>query len=133
MTNTPEYKTWCAMITRCYNPNQAGWTNYGGRGIKVCGRWRLSFLAFYADMGDRPEGDFSIDRIHNDGNYEPGNCRWAGRTEQNYNQRLRRDNKSGVAGVYKSSNGRGWIVQKGNKYLGCYTTKKAAIAARLAG
>jgi hypothetical protein len=81
------YRVWQAMITRCCNQNQPGYKNYGGRGIRVCDRWRNSFEAFIEDMGERPGPGYSLDRIDNDGNYEPGNCRWATRTEQRRNCR----------------------------------------------
>lgn len=86
MVGTPEYSTWYGMITRCTNPRQPAYKNYGGRGITVCERWRNSFAEFFTDMGPRPEG-LSLDRINNDGNYEPGNCRWATRREQRLNSR----------------------------------------------
>jgi len=97
MSSTPEYKTWAGMIARCTNPKETGYKNYGGRGIKVCKRWRNSFENFFADMGKRPvaiknkRAAYSIDRINNDGNYEPGNCRWATDKQQRDN---RRDSKA---------------------------------------
>ena len=83
---TREYRAWKGMISRCHNPNSAPYGNYGGRGIVVCERWRTDFLTFLNDMGPCPPGR-SIDRKDNDGNYEPGNCRWATDNEQAVNTR----------------------------------------------
>lgn len=87
MSHTREHVTWKNMIARCEDPNRPDWNNYGGRGIRVCKRWRTSFQAFLDDMGPRPQGK-SIDRWPNmNGNYEPGNCRWATNSEQGLNRR----------------------------------------------
>lgn len=85
---TPTYHSWTAMKMRCLQPNHRKYAYYGGRGITICERWRNSFSAFVEDMGERPAGH-SLDRIDTNGNYEPGNCRWATRDEQRANQRPR--------------------------------------------
>lgn len=86
MTKTPEYNVWIHIIQRCYNTNNSNYHNYGGRGIIVCDRWKNSFEIFYKDMGPRLSDKHSLDRINNNGNYEPSNCRWTTMTEQNRNR-----------------------------------------------
>lgn len=88
---SPEYRSWQAMIARCENPANKQYARYGGRGIAVCDRWRHDFAAFLADVGPRPSLAHSIDRYpNNDGNYEPGNCRWATQLEQQNNRSTNR-------------------------------------------
>ena len=82
---SPEYRAWGHMKDRCQNPNDKSYHNYGSRGIKVCERWQ-DFRNFFADMGARPSG-LTLERMDNDGNYEPGNCKWASYKEQNNNKR----------------------------------------------
>jgi hypothetical protein len=89
LTYTKEYSTWLNIKQRCYNPSNPEYRYWGGRGIEMCASWRNSFEAFYTDMGSAPDASLSIDRINNDGNYEPGNCRWATALMQARNQRQR--------------------------------------------
>lgn len=134
-TDTAEYSVWEGMIQRCHNPKDTKWPLYGARGVKVCERWR-SFENFLADMGERPP-ETSIDRYpDNDGNYEPGNCRWATIWEQNRNLRVRPTSQSGVNGVTWSNQRQRWVamitVRSRRIGLGRFILMDDAIAARRA-
>lgn len=84
-TRSPEYSAWINMRARCLNTRHVSYKNYGGRGITICERWS-QFHAFFEDMGEKPSPEMSLDRIDNDGNYEPSNCRWATPKEQSSNR-----------------------------------------------
>lgn len=90
MRHEKVWQAWMGMKNRCYVKTHGGYKNYGGRGIIVCDRWRHSFENFYTDMGDQPSPVSTLDRIDNDGDYEPSNCRWASYSQQNRNRRNNR-------------------------------------------
>lgn len=90
MRKTRLYGEWAGMKTRCFNPNSQRFSDYGGRGITVCEEWKNDFKSFYDYVSQLPhfgEEGYSLDRINNDGNYEPGNVKWSTAKEQNFNQR----------------------------------------------
>ena len=103
-TKTPEFRIWTCMMTRCYNKNHDAYMNYGGRGIIIEAIWH-TFLNFLRDMGKRPPG-MTIDRLDNDKNYGPGNCRWASTKQQSWNQRKRKNTSSKFIGVSKTRSGK---------------------------
>lgn len=126
-SETPEYIVWAGMIARCENPSHRSYADYGGRGIRVCAKWRESFPAFLTDMGKRPGSRYSVERIDNDGNYEPENCRWATDIEQANHRRGNRiiehdgesltlaewSRKLGISyGVIQSRLDRGWPASR---------------------
>jgi hypothetical protein len=123
----PEYAAWHSMINRCENPNSQQWDNYGGRGIKVCDRWRNSFEAFFADMGPRPSPKHSIDRVVVNGDYEPKNVRWALPRVQAAN---RRNNLAMIGAQRRGDKFRSQIRIDGKTInLGTFDTPEAANSA----
>lgn len=137
MCDTSEYRSWYQMKSRCYDPNNTRYEGWGGRGIKVCDRWRNSFKAFYEDMGPKPTPTHSIDRVDNDGDYTPDNCRWATRAEQQRNKRMQKNNTSGFKGVCFDKTNRKWLarisVDGKNLNLGSFDDPKEASQAYLKG
>ena len=119
-TKNIAYKCWENMIQRCLNPNMKGYHNYGGRGVRVYGQWLISFDNFIQYIGERPSLKHSIDRIDSEGNYEPGNVRWATPQEQ-------ADNKRGRKGcIYWDKARSRWHVQRKEKHIGRYKTREEA-------
>lgn len=102
LINTPEYKSWAAAKSRCYRETSFGFEHYGGRGIRMCERWKGSFLEFYKDMGDRPPNT-SLERIDVDGDYCPENCRWATPSEQSHNRRTNKLTKNLVEEIRENT------------------------------
>lgn len=107
-SGTRVHRAWINMKSRCSNPKTPLYKDYGARGISVCEPW-LQFKNFYADMGDPPDG-LELDRIDNNGNYEPGNCRWASKAVQAKNRRKRKNCTSLQRYVYFSKTHKKWIV-----------------------
>lgn len=134
---TVEHQTWCSMIHRCTQKKSTHYHSYGGRGIRVCNRWK-DFNNFLSDMGRRPTNKkFTIERLNNDGNYEPSNCIWATRTTQARNKRISKTNTTGVNGVTWSKQRKKYKVRikvKGKEtHLGYFDLMSDAIEARRKG
>jgi hypothetical protein len=127
LSKVPGYDNWWRMIHRCTNSNWKHYKDYGGRGIKVCDRW-MKFDNFYIDMGPRPSDGHSLDRINNDGNYEPGNCRWATQSVQSANKRKRNGSTSKYIGVCLTRSGK-WVAYFRREYLGCFSEEEDAARA----
>lgn len=131
----PLYSTYNGMLNRCSNPNSESYYLYGGRGIKVCERWKgtRGFNNFLKDMGHRPDG-YTIDRIDNNIGYDPNNCRWVNNTLQSVNKRKRTDNTSGTTGITWDGTHRKWTarisISGKTIFLGCFNDKGLAIKAR---
>ena len=121
-------RIWNGMKLRCHSPTAYAYQDYGGRGITVCERWRNDFEAFLSDMGKRPEG-LTLDRINNDGDYTPDNCRWATWKQQHWNKRGYKRSKHALpSGVSPGRGGyRARITRHGKRInLGTYSTPEEA-------
>ena len=134
MTGTPIYRKWKNIKGRCFNPNTSNYKWYGGRGITMCQKWKDDFSEFYKDVGDIPFEGAELDRIDNNGNYEPNNVRWVDH-RTNSNNRRKYHNKTGYTGVTYKPNSDKYQAQlyKNKKfiYLGLFDTPEEAYKAYL--
>jgi hypothetical protein len=131
---TPEYRAWADMKSRCLNPSIKNYPYYGGRGISICKQWIDSFTSFLSDVGFRPSDLHSLDRIDNNGNYQPGNVRWATAKQQTENRRperrARRNSKTSELYIsIHPGTGKYQLTIRG-KYCGLFSTIKSAKRAR---
>ena len=134
---TKIYRRWVNIKYRCYSESCIQYKNYGGRGIKVCDEWMYDFMSFYEHVKDLPnymEDGYSIDRINNDGNYEPGNIRWADWHTQAANKRIGKNNTSGYIGVCYCKYYKKWMaditINRKTKRIGRFNTAIEAMKAR---
>lgn len=130
----PLYVTWSNMIARCTKKYSARYSNYGGRGITVCDRWQESFANFLEDVGEKPDENHTLDRIDNNGNYEPSNVRWATLEQQAANQGKRWNNKTGITGVSWDKRRSKWravmFINGKQTELGSFNNIEEAVKAR---
>lgn len=126
----PEYNSWQGAKRRCFDKTCNVYEHYGARGVTMCDKWKNSFEEFYKDMGPKPSAKHSIDRINNDGNYEPSNCKWSTQSEQRRNARSLK-NTSGTIGVYWNKSKSKWEARIAGKHLGTFDTYEMARKARL--
>jgi len=141
IVTTEEYIAWKAIIQRCCNQNSPHYKYYMGRGITICDEWRHDFYAFYNHIGPRPTPKHSVDRINNDGNYEPGNVRWATASQQALNKRPRLTqlnySQHNTSGVYSTTNKKGlrWTSRpycgKKRTNQGTFDTRDEAVQASI--
>ena len=127
------YNRWRQIMSRCYNPAHRSYADYGGRGIVTCERWRTkdNFVNDILSILGPPPKNMSLDRMDNNSSYCPGNVRWATRSEQNINQRMKRSNSSGVLGVsLRSGRFIAEACRNGKKFRGSFLTLEKAIFAR---
>lgn len=132
-TKSKTYSSWISMKQRCLNPNSTKYPKYGARGITICNRWLNSFENFLEDMGERLDNT-TIDRIDNNGNYEPLNCRWASPSTQGFNRNTQSNSPYKIHGVgfhKKTNKWRAYIkINNKNKHLGLFTSFFDAVCAR---
>lgn len=135
MTGTRLYECWLDMKKRCYNPNNKEYSNYGQRGIRVCGEWENDFEAFMKwSLNTGYDDTLTLDRIDVEGDYTPDNCRWSTWSEQGRNKRLSPNNSTGVRGAHFDPKRERYIVRIGvagkRRYVGSYATIEEARRAR---
>lgn len=131
-SQTSEYSSYQSMMKRCYDESNDNYPYYGGRGIKVCDRWREDINNFMQDMGQKPDPNYSIDRIDPNGDYTPENCRWSNVYEQQRNKRVCKKSRTGVTGVIPYMNKFQAYIRCNGKlhHLGYFDTVEEAAEAR---